>query len=388
MLGRGWRIGRIGSVEIRVDPSWTVIALLITINLSLEFSDRTKFPDVSGSGAALGLAILSTVLIFGSVLAHELAHAGMSVLRGIPVSGITLFLFGGATRARVESKGPADEFLVTVVGPATSAALGALFLLGHSYAHQPPNHPAEAILRYLAVVNLLMAGFNMLPGFPLDGGRLLRSALWRATGNLARATDIAARVGQVVGLLLVAGGILLVILYADLLAGGWPALIGWFLFRAASFTRVDARRRAILDSTTVRDVMAPPPPTIDADLDISAATDRYLAGHDGEAFPVVRDNRVVGFVSLRTARDVPGDRKVQEAMVESPWTVAAGPGEPMNRVIDRVGEEGGKTVLVFDQGRLIGVIEAEDLARFLRRRTQGLGDGTDGGPIVPPRPDR
>src|SRR5919198_1745034 len=207
MLREGWRMGRVGSVEIRVDPSWTVIALLITVNLALEFSDRARFPDVSGSGTALGLAVLATVLIFGSVLAHELAHAGMSLLRGIPVSGITLFLFGGATQARVESKGPLDEFLVTVVGPATSALLGGLFLLGHAYARQRLNHPAGAILGYLALVNLVMAVFNMLPGFPLDGGRLLRSALWRATGNLHRATMIAAAVGQGVGAAIAAGGV-------------------------------------------------------------------------------------------------------------------------------------------------------------------------------------
>src|SRR6266496_2228352 len=295
MLTGGWNIGRIGGVEIRVDPSWGIIAVLFTFNFWLFLSDRSQFPDL-GSGAAGALAVLTAALFFGSVLGHELAHAGMSKVRGIPVSGITLFLFGGATHAKVDAKGPADEFLITVVGPLTSAAIGVVFLIVHSLGRQTLGHPISAMVGYLAFINLILAAFNLLPGFPLDGGRLLRSGLWRAMG-LQRATYVAARVGQGVGLLIVAAGIGIALISGDFIAFLWPAFIGWFLFRAASSSLVEGDRRQLLRSTTAREVMNAPPPAIPADLQIAVAMERYLLGHEGEAFPVIEGGHVVGFVS-------------------------------------------------------------------------------------------
>jgi len=362
-----WRIGRIGGVDIRVDPSWAFIAILLTFTLWQQFSDQIRFPGMR-SGLALGLAILTAGLVFGSILLHELAHAGMSKARQIPVSGITLYLFGGATHAKVEARRPVDEFLVTVVGPGTTLALGGLFLALHALTRSWLDHPVRAIFGYLALVNIIMGGFNLLPGFPLDGGRLLRSGLWRATGSLSRATRIAARVGQIVGLAIVATGILITIRTNEVLAGAWPVLIGWFLYRAASATLADAGRRRLLESVTVGDVMAAPPPTVDASLPVGVVTDGDLEGHEGEAFPVVRDQHVVGFVSLRTTRGVAPDRTVQEAMVGGQGVLEAAPEESMVSVIERAGEVRGRTILVVEGGRLVGVIEPEDLARFLARR--------------------
>jgi Zn-dependent protease/predicted transcriptional regulator len=374
VLRGGWKVGRIGGVEIRVDPSWGIIAVLITFQFWVFYSGRGRFPGL-GTGGAGALAVLTAALFFASVLAHELAHAGMSKVRRIPVSGITLFLFGGATHAKVDAKGPVDEFLITVVGPLTSAALGGVFLLVHSLGPQTLSHPFSSMFGYLSFINLTLAAFNLLPGFPLDGGRLLRSGLWRAMG-LQRATYVAARVGQAVGLLIVASGVGVALWMDDFLAFLWPAFIGWFLFRAASASLVEGDRRRLLESTTARQVMTQPPPAIPADLQIAVAMERYLLGHEGEAFPVIEDGHVVGFVSPRTARAIPLDRQVREAMVRGRGVIEAKPDETMDEVTDRLGREQSDTVLVLDQGRLVGVIEREDLSRFLRRRV-GL----------PPRPD-
>src|ERR671919_426275 len=169
MFGNSWRVGRIAGIELRIDTSWVLIALLITYSLYLQLVDR--FEQLA-PGAAIGLAVVFALLFFGSVLAHEFAHALVARSRGIPVRGITLFLFGGATHAKVESKGPRDEFLISVVGPLSSLALGVVFyglgLLGLPAA-------VAGGLRYLGFVNGLLAVFNLLPGFPLDGGRVLRS---------------------------------------------------------------------------------------------------------------------------------------------------------------------------------------------------------------------
>src|SRR3981081_2824368 len=229
MFGTSWRVARIAGIDVRVDSSWVVIALLITYSMYLRFSFLYKSLS---TGGAVGIAILAAVLFFGSVLVHELAHALVSRARGIRVQDITLFLFGGATRGRVESRGPGAEFLIAAVGPLTSAGLAALFWAVEVFARGALPRSLIGMFGYLAWVNLLLAGFNLVPGLPLDGGRLLRSAVWRATGSFRRATQVASLAGQAVGWLLVAGGV--AFLLAGNLAGGiWFAFIGWFLVQAA-----------------------------------------------------------------------------------------------------------------------------------------------------------
>src|SRR5512132_318247 len=170
MFGTSWRAGRIAGIEIRIDSSWTVIALLITYSMYLRLS--ILYPELSG-GSAVALAILSAVLFFGSVLVHELAHAVASQARGIRVQDVTLFLFGGATRARVESRGPGDEILIALVGPLTSGVLAGLCGIIAGLGGDVLSRPLAGTLGYLAWVNLVLAAFNLVPGFPLDGGRLL-----------------------------------------------------------------------------------------------------------------------------------------------------------------------------------------------------------------------
>jgi Zn-dependent protease len=369
----GWRIGSIGGVEIRVDPSLFLIATLVTFNLWLQFSERFRH---LGSGTAVSLAGVTAVLFFASILVHELAHAGMSIARRIPVLGITLWMFGGATHARVEARGPADEFLVTVVGPLSSAALGGLFLVLNTTA-RGLGGPVAFMFGYLGVINLLLAAFNLLPGFPLDGGRLLRSGIWKLTGSLSTATRVAGRIGQGVALLIVAYGLYRAVEARALGVALWPALIGWFLYRAAGDSLADEQRRLALRSTTAREVMTPAPPTIAADLPIAEATERYLRGHEGEAFPVVDNGRVAGFVSLDSVRASGPNQPVRDALIGSDVTTQAAPEETMDVVLDRASEDSGtrslRTVLVVEDGRVVGVIEPGDLARYLRGRVRHAG---------------
>src|SRR5215218_6215497 len=196
MFGTSWRVGRIAGIEVRIDSSWAVIALLITYSMYLRLS--VLYPELEGGGA-VGLAVLSAVLFFGSVLVHELAHALVAQARGIRVQDITLFLFGGATRARVESRGPGDEFLIALVGPLTSGLLAGLFGIVAGLGSDLLSRPLAGTFGYLAWTNLLLAAFNLVPGFPLDGGRLLRAAIWKATGSLGRATRTASVSGQGAG---------------------------------------------------------------------------------------------------------------------------------------------------------------------------------------------
>lgn len=363
MLTTGWRLGRIGGVEIRADPSLLLIAGLITFNLWVTFSGR--FPHLSTS-ASVALAALTAVLFFASILVHELAHAGMSTARQIPVLGITLWMFGGATHAKVEARGPGDEFLVTVVGPLSSAALGGLFLVVHA-SGEALGGPAVFLFGYLGAINLLLAVFNLLPGFPLDGGRLLRSIVWKVTGSLHRATRIAARVGQGVALLIAAAGLYQAIARGNLVLALWPALIGWFLFRAATDSLAEDGRRLRLQGTRAGQLMSSPPPAVPPDLPVGTALAGLLYGHEGEAFPVVEDGSVLGFVSEASARGVEAHRLIRDAVFGSRAAVSAGPEETMDVVVERMGEPPSRTVLVFEGGALVGVIEPEDLGRYLKR---------------------
>jgi Zn-dependent protease len=365
----GIRLGRIAGIDIRVDASVAILAFLITYNLWPFFSDRFRFPNLGG-GAAFGLAALTSILFVLSILAHELAHAVLFRLRGIPVLGVTLHMFGGVTEGGSEAQRPWDEFIVAIAGPLTTGLLGAAFLLARSSLETIDPNPVAAMFRYLGFLNLVIAVFNLLPGFPLDGGRVLLAGLWKFTGDRGRATMMAARVGQGVAVLIGGAGLIDLITTGNLW-GIWPLMIGVMLFQSSSGALGQIRRRAALEGATAGQIMSAPPPTIPAELPIAVALERHLAGHDGEAFPVMEEGRVVGFISPRMARSVPLDMTVRDAMVGTETAAMTSPQEPIGSLIQRLGGGPVQTILVLEDGRLVGVIEPEDMDRFLRR-TRGV----------------
>jgi Zn-dependent protease/CBS domain-containing protein len=367
MFGTSWRLGRIAGIEVRIDSSWVVIALLITYSMYLRIS--LVYEEVS-TGGAVGLAVLSAVLFFGSVLIHELAHAVVSQARGIRVQDITLFLFGGATRARVESRGPGDEFLIALVGPLTSGILAALFGVGAGLGGEVLSRPLVGTLGYLAWTNLVLAGFNLVPGFPLDGGRLLRSAIWKATGSLGQATRVASGAGQAVGWLLVAVGV--VSLLGGNLAGGiWFAFIGWFLVQAARASYQELQMRHLLRGVEAEDVMAGDLRRIPPDLSLQDAVDDYFMRYDHGAFPVEEQGRTIGLLTLRGVRRVPREqwptRRVRDHMVPLGDQVVVAPDARMDGVLGKLEDGEAGRVLVVQDGEVVGIITPTDLTRWLRR---------------------
>jgi Zn-dependent protease/predicted transcriptional regulator len=365
MFGNSWRVGRIAGVELRIDTSWVVIALLITYSLYLQLVDNF---ERLATGAAIGLAVVFAFLFFGSVLAHEFAHALVARSRGIPVRGITLFLFGGATHAKVESKGPRDEFLISVVGPLSSLALGAVFyglgLLGLPAA-------VAGGLRYLGVVNGMLAVFNLLPGFPLDGGRVLRSAVWKATGSLERATAVASVAGQAVGYLMVAFGFALVFA-ENLFTGVWLGMIGWFLAQAARSQAEEVRMRRVLEGIEAEDLMAADLVTIPSGITIRQAVDRYFMRYDHGAFPVEDDGHTIGIITLRSVKRVSQDewdiRSVRETMEPIGEQCTVDADAPMDSVLSKLQDGEARRCLVVRHGEVVGIITPSDVARWFQRR--------------------
>jgi len=367
MFGTSWRVARIFGIEVRVDSSWAVIALLITYSMYLRIS--LLYGDLSG-GATVGLAVLATVLFFGSVLTHELAHALVSQARGIRVQDITLFLFGGATRARVESRGPGDEFLIAVVGPLTSLLLAGLFWLIDVVGRGVLSTPVAGMFGYLGWVNLLLAAFNLVPGFPLDGGRLLRSAIWKATGSFGQATRIASLAGQGVGWLLVAAGVAF-LLGGNLAGGIWFAFIGWFLVQAARSSYEDLQLREMLRGVEAEDVMAGNLLRIPPELSLQDAVDDYFMRYDHGAFPVDEQGRTIGLLTLRGVRRVPREqwpiRRVRDLMVPLGDQVVVAPDARMDGVLGKLQDGEAGRVLVVQRGEVVGIITPSDLSRWLRR---------------------
>ncbi|MDP9342697.1 MAG: site-2 protease family protein [Actinomycetota bacterium] len=364
MFGRSWKIATIGGIAIRVDRSWTFIAVFITYSFWYRFDVEAPYRHL-GRGAMLGLAVFAAALFFGSVLAHELAHAGTARARGIPVSGITLWLFGGATSARIEDKGPKDEFLVTAAGPATSLALGALFW-GLSKTGSVISPSVAGALGDLGWINFILGAFNLVPGFPLDGGRLLRSIVWRITGDLDRATGVAGWTGSVVAAGLIVAG-LVEATQRDFGGGLWLAFIGWFLLQAAQGSLRQRRLRRLLAAGTAAEAMSPPPRAIPAGMTLSEALFTYLAGHEEQVFPVVEDGRVIGMLSFASARRIGRRdpmRPVRDAVIPLKDANAVTETERLDRVAELVG--GGESAIVLRDGQLVGSITPNDLSRWMR----------------------
>jgi Zn-dependent protease/predicted transcriptional regulator len=367
MFGTSWRAGRIAGIEVRIDSSWAVIALLITYSMYMRLS--ILYPELSGGGA-VALAIVSAVLFFGSVLVHELAHALVAQARGIRVLDITLFLFGGATRARVESRGPGDEFLIALVGPLTSGLLAGLFGIVAGLGSDLLSRPLAGTFGYLAWTNLLLAAFNLVPGFPLDGGRLLRAAIWKTTGSLGRATQIASMAGQAVGWLLVAAGVAS-LLAGDLAGGIWFAFIGWFLVQAARSSYQELQLQQLLRGVEAEDVMAADLVRIPPELSLQEAVDDYFMRYDHGAFPVEEQGRTIGLLTLRGIRRVPREQwpthRVRDHMVPLSDQVVVAPDARMDGVLGKLQDSQANRVLVAQDGEVVGIITPTDLTRWLRR---------------------
>lgn len=362
MFGRPWRIATIRSIPVFVDPSWVWIAVLITYSLWTQLEQRHA--DLS-SGTALAYAVAGSVLFFGAVFLHEGAHAVAARANDIEVQGITLVFFGGFTAARTESKGPGPAFVVAAVGPATSLALGGLFWWLSSLT-EAANTPLSGLLGYVGVVNLFMAVFNVLPGLPLDGGRMLQSAVWRIAGRRELGTRVAAWTGMAIGVALI-GAAALLLAKDDAREAIWFGIIGLFIFQGAKASDRSAGVARRLAGATVADAMDPPPPAVPAGMSLSEALDQFLRGHEQEAFPVIEAGRVIGMVSFSSARELGAEdplRPVRDAVIPLTQVILAHPDDPLDQVSQRLGSN--RAALVLREGELVGAISSASLHRFAR----------------------
>lgn len=363
-------VGRLAGVEIRLDYSWFILLFLILGSLAGALFPAYA-PEVSRLGH-LAMGVAGTFLFFASLLLHELGHAVAARFRGMEVEGITLFIFGGMARTRSEPGSPGDEFIVAGMGPLVSFALAAGFYLVAGIGIRWDMGSAVTVTaETLGYLNLLLGVFNLLPGFPLDGGRLLRAALWKATGSLRRATGAAAGVGRVLGWAIIAIGIWSLLSAGAFIAGLWMVFIGWFLTQAARSAYQTVLLNQLMGPLTAGEAMSPRPETVGPDLTVDELIHDYLLRRPYNAFPVVEDDVVVGMVTLNGLQDVPRARWKElvagQIMTPLEQLVLVEPETPMTQVLERMRETEVRRVLVARDWELLGIISTSDVARWLDR---------------------
>jgi len=319
------------------------------------------------------LAVGTSLLFFASLLAHELAHSVLALARGIPVRGITLFIFGGVSQITREAERPSTEFAVAIVGPIASVLLGLAFL-GIYVVLSPLSSYLALAAWYLMLINFMLAAFNMVPGFPLDGGRVLRAAIWGVTGNYSRATWIATRAGQVTAWAMILGGVVWMVRTDDLLQGMWFVLIGWFLNMAASGARNQFRLREHLEGLKAKDLVARNCPSVPESITLDVLVNGYMIPTGCRLFLVTQFAGPRGIVTARLVRAVPRRQwrevRVGSVMLSLDKVPTVGPEEEAYRVLELMAEASVTALSVVQGGVLVGLISREDVLRAASTRSE------------------
>jgi Zn-dependent protease/CBS domain-containing protein len=363
----GLPLFRVGGTLIRIDLSWLLIFLLVLWSLSAGYLPNTLPGQTRGAYWLAGL--ISTLLFFGSVLLHELSHSIVARKSGLHVPSITLFVFGGAAETTDEPATPEAELRIAIVGPLTSFALAGVFWLAASLAAGEAAPLLVTVLRYLAGINLALGVFNLLPGLPLDGGRVLRALTWRWTGSRRRASWVASRAGQGLGV-----GLAVLGAYnfftGNLVGGVWLVLIGRFLRGVAQASYQGAVLRQALEGVRVADVMAHAVVAVPADVSVQELIEDYLIRTGHRSFPVMDGERVLGVVSLESIRSVPpaerAQVRVRDRLERAGEERRIAPDAPLSEAIAAMHETGTRRLLVADAaGRMVGFLTGTGLARFV-----------------------
>ncbi len=373
-----FRIGRIAGVEIGVNWSWVIVLALIVWTLAAGIFPA-EVPGLSDT-TYLVMAAIAALLFFASLLLHEIGHAVRARREGMQIDGITLWLFGGVARFRGMFPSAGTEFRVAVAGPIVSVVLGVAFVLVAALAEL--GRAAHGVAAWLGYINLVLVAFNLLPAQPLDGGRLLHAAIWSRTGDFVRATRQAGKAGEALGYTMIAGGVLMFIVWGAF-GGAWLAFLGWFLLNAA---RAEARSvlvRQALGGVSVASLMTAHPVTVRADATLGQFMDGVAWRSRYTTYPVVdgADEHPVGLLTFRGVAESPRSewdtRTVAEHMIPVADVATVTPDQAADAALEALMASPSR-VLVLDGGRLVGILSISDIMRAIEVGGHGSPPLRDG----------
>ncbi len=374
------KLGRVAGIQIGLHYSWFIIAILIAFSLAAHFHDvRPGW----GEGVSWTAAIVTSVLFFVTLLLHELAHSVVAKSRGLKVREITLFALGGVSQIESEAPDAKSEFWIGIVGPLTSLVIGVICLAIARLLSPTPSaesgSPVTAVLFWLGSINIALAAFNMIPGYPLDGGRVLRSVAWWITGKMDRATRIASRVGQGVAFLFILYG-LYRFFVGENFGGLWLAFIGWFLLDASRSSYVQVELMEGLRGRRVAELMERDCASVDGYLSMRDFVDEYLLHSASRCFLVVQGQQPVGIITPVETRKVPRDTweqtSVQSVMRPLSQLPTVGPDTPAIKALELMGRNNIAQLAVVSDGKLQGIFSQTQVLRFLQLHT-GLHAGSN-----------
>jgi Zn-dependent protease/predicted transcriptional regulator len=359
-------LGRVGGVEVRINWSWLVIFALIVWSLAAGVFPSQN-PGLS-DGAYLAMAIVAALLFFASLLLHELGHAWQARREGMEIDGITLWLFGGVSQFKTRFPSAGAEFRIAVAGPLVSLVLGVGYVL-LALAGLPS--AVDGVVAWLGYINLALLVFNLIPALPLDGGRVLRAALWRSRGDLASATQVASGIGRGFGYLFIALGIAMFIFQGSF-SGAWLAFIGWFLLQAAGAEARHVATEAALDGLRVRDLMVRDPVTVDADLTVGRFMDDVAWSRRFTTYPVVDAGRPIGLLAFSSVAGVPRSEwdsvQVRDVMIPLDGVPLLAEDTTAVEALTVLSPPTSNRGMVVENGHLAGLLSITDLARALEVR--------------------
>ena len=360
-------IGKIKGIIIEVNISWFIIFSLVTYSLATSYFP-VSYPGFSMPTNWL-LGCIIAVLFFVSVLLHELSHSLVSKRLGIPVNKITLFIFGGIAQIDKEPDTPDDELKISIAGPAMSLVLFALFMLLAKILNLfGASQVVVVALSYLSSANLLLTIFNLIPAFPMDGGRVLRSIIWRVTGDLQKATKYSTSLGTLFGNFFIILGVF-VAFNGNLLSGIWLAFIGWFIIQLAQSNYQTVVIKNIFDKIYIREFMTSNVTTVDYSISVQELIENYFYKYKFIIFPVKRNDEIVGVVSVETVKDIDKELRAKTTVgsiaipINPDLTVSSG--DNVSKAMTKLYKNGIGRVLVMDQGNLIGIISSTDILNYL-----------------------
>lgn len=368
------KLGTVFGVELGLHYSWLVIAVLIMFSLVAQFHAVNR---AWSDALVWSTAVITSVLFFACLFAHELSHAVVAKARGIPVHKITLFLLGGVAQIEKEASDASTEFWIALAGPVTSGVLGLILLaLAWLLAWVPGSSaatPGTALLVWLGYINLGLAAFNMIPGFPLDGGRVLHAILWWTMDDAERSTRAAAFVGQIIAVLFIGFGILR-FFQGSGLGGLWIAFIGWFLLQAAGASYMQVRARTLLHGLQVRDVMSTDYESVDPNVSLQEFVNKRLLPSGRRCFLVMQESRLLGLITLREVRAVDAqawpDTRVSEVMHSGTKIHTVSRNVPLAEALEIMAREDVNQLPVVSNGIVEGVVSRAHILQVVRSRAE------------------